>query len=196
MKKLFIFIVLFLTLANIYGQETVLGTYNCSYLDKKCGVAYSERAESYFIYISSGKNHDDMSVIVNNKDIQEFRDALTAARDKYVEWTKVAKENNVKSFNKYMDIEFPEVKIMWGNKSPQISLGAKPEPRFMVNDGEYRLLLFSGKKVAAFDNEYITEQAYWIFLSVDEINQLLKLISPETLNKKIESKAKTDALFH
>lgn len=194
MKKFFVVISLFFIVFTTYGQT--LGSYSCSFLDKECIVVYSSKVEGYFIQISSGKNHDNMNFLVDDKNMDKFRSALTEARNKYAEWIEVAKKNNVTKLDKEMDISFPKGTICWTTSEARFCFGVAPKPRFLVKEGNYSFLLFSGRKVTASDNEYIDEEAYWVFSSVSEVDELLELISPDALNKKKEQQQQTEDLFH
>lgn len=189
MKKIFILISLFLMFSTTYGQ--FLGYYPCSHFDSESAVSYSPVLNGYLIQISSGEKHELMYFLVDNNDIQKFRTALRETKKKYVEWTAVAKENNIEDYSQNMDISFPKGTVCWStNGDPHICSDVTPKPLFMAKNGEYRLLLFAGKKVTASDNENINEKAYWIFVSVREFEKFLYLVSPEALNKNRAKKAK------
>lgn len=193
MKKIIAALVLCIVSTLCFGQEKI-GTYHSNYFDKDFYVEYSEKTGNYYIQIAGETATKHCCFIV--KDIDNFRTSLSDAKDKYAEWIKVAKENNVKTMDKDMDIKFSKGTFAWCGREWYFNFYAVPKPRFLITStGDYLFLLFSGKEFSASDNQYITEKAYWAFSSVSEIEELLNLISQETLQRFLDSKAAKDDLF-
>lgn len=184
---------------SVNGQ-TKIGSYQSSYFtDKTYSVSYSvnENGEiQYWIDISGSTKYKLYNFMIEGKDIDKFRKSLNDFKQKYVEWKEVAKNNNISSLDKNMDIVFPFGTFMWvsGDKY-YFNFHAKPEPRFLIVDGKYLGILFSGKEFESSSNQYITEKAYWVFGSKEEIEELEYLISEENMNKIQEEKNKKDDLF-
>lgn len=192
MKKIIAALVLCIVSTLCFGQEKI-GTYH-SYFSGNFYVKYSEQTGVYYIQIMGETAIRDCYFIVT--DIDNFRTSLSDAKDKYAEWVKVAKENNVKATIKDMDIKFSKGAFAWYSRECYLNFYAVPKPRFLITStGDYRFLLFLGEEFSASDNQYITEKAYWAFSSVSEIEELLNLISQETLQKFLDSKATKDDLF-
>lgn len=193
MKKIIAALVLCIVSTLCFGQEEI-GTYHSNYFNRDCYVEYSEESSEYYIQIFGETKTTHCCFIV--KDIDNFRTSLSAAKDKYAEWVNVAKENNVKTMDKYMDIKFSKGIFAWYGRKWHLNFYAVPQPRFFItSDGDCLFLLFSGKEFTASDNRYITEKAYWVFSSVSEIEELLNLISQETLQKFLDNKSAKDDLF-
>ena len=195
MKKIIAALVLCIVSTLCFGQEKI-GTYHSNYFSAgpNFDVKYSEKTGEYYIQIVGGTTIKDCFFIV--EDIDNFRTSLSDAKDKYAEWVKVAKENNVKMMSKGMDIKFSKGVFAWYGMKWHFNFYAVPEPKFLITStGDYLFLLFAGKEFSASDNQYITETAYWVFSSVSEIEELLNLISQETLQKFLDSKATKDDLF-
>ena len=205
MKKYFIVLSLFFIFSVTYGQEQyVLGSYSCSYFNQDCSVAYfTSPLDVYLIQITSGTQiitrRSDLSMFfeVNNKNISNFYTALNDAKNKFAEWIKVAKNNNITDFEKTMDITFPNGNIVWKDQSRgYISFAVRPTPVFRVRYGQYRLELFFRREVTAAADESKNEQANWVFTSVGEVEELLKLLSPEALKEAKQKTDNLDNLFH
>lgn len=193
MKKIIAALVLCIVSTLCFGQEKI-GTYHSNYFDGDFYVKYSEETGEYCIQIIGETAIRDCYFIFN--DIDNFRTSLSDAKDKYAEWVKVAKENNVKTMSKDMDIKFSKGTFAWYSRKWHFNFYAVPKPRFLITStGDYLFLLFLGEEFSASDNQYITEKAYWAFSSVSGIEELLNLISQETLQKFLDSKATKDDLF-
>lgn len=176
---------------SAFSQETI-GKYSCS--EKQKNVKYSEDSEQYFIEISSGSGRDAY-FIIKNQDVPAFRKALSAAKVKYKEWVKVAKENNVTDLKKDIDIFFPTGSFAWLGSEWHFNFSAKPEAIFLITKGDYILVLFGGQKYTASDNRYIDEKAFWFFSSVKEIEELELLLTPEYLANYKSKKSNKEDLF-
>ena len=193
MKKIIAALVLCIVSTLCFGQEKI-GTYHSNYFDTNFYVRYSEKTGKYYIQIMGETAIKYCCFIV--EDIDNFRTSLSDAKDKYAEWVKVAKENNVKATIKDMDIKFSKGVFAWYDGEWHLNFDAVPKPRFLsTSTGDYNFLLFLGEEFSASDNQYITEKAYWAFSSVSEIEELLNLISQETLQKFLDSKEPKDDLF-
>lgn len=193
MKKIIVAFVLCIFSTLCFAQEKI-GTYHSNYFDKDFYVEYSEKSGEYYIQIVGETATKNCCFIV--KDIDNFRTSLSECKNKYAEWVNVAKENNVKTMDKKMDIKFSKGTFAWFGREWYFNFYAVPQPRFLITStGDYLFLLFSGKEFSASDNQYITEQAYWCFSSVSEIEELENLISEETLKKFLDNKAAKDDLF-
>lgn len=194
MKKIISLFVVFLTCSMCLAQEKI-GEYHSAYLNKDLYVEYSDKSNEYYIQIVGETMTRHCCFIV--KDVENFRTSLLECKNKYAEWAKVAKENNVKTMDKDMDIKFSKGSFAWYYGGDwHFNFYATPKPRFLItSDNNYLFLLFSGNEFTASDNQYIKESAYWVFASVSEIEELLNLISPETLQKFLDNKAAKDDLF-
>ena len=194
MKKILMALMLCLVSICGFGQKTI-GTYHNNYFDKDCYVQYSEKTNKYYIQIVGETKTRDCNFAV--EDLDNFRVSLTEAKNKYVEWVKVAKENNVTKMIKNMNIVFSKGTFSWYETKWYFNFYAIPEPRFLItSDGDCLLLLFCGKEFKSSSNEYITENAYWVFSSVAEIEELENLISEETLKKFKENKEQNDTTYY
>lgn len=196
MKKIAIALMLCIISIACFAQKKI-GTYTSSYFDHSYDVEYSTKTKDYYIQIQGLMPSQKIYFILESSKVDEFRKALADAKEKYEEWSKVAKENNVSKFRKKMDISFPNGSVAWLGSEWRFCLYAKPKPSFVVtNDGLCTLSLFSDNKFAASDNQYITVEAYWAFGSADDIEELDSLLDESIINKLKENEAKTEDLFH
>jgi hypothetical protein len=181
------------------AKPTIIGTYD-TYLTKNSKVICD--GDYYYLELCRGKQ-SPCTLAVHVRNIDAFRTSLNQAKTKYIEWAKVAKENNVTLYVKRMEICFPNCYFSWVYCNEcYVNGNAIPEPTFMVKNGNYFLSMFAGKEFKSHTNRYITEEAYWVFSSIEQIEAFERLISQEMLSKVIEEKEnarieheKTDNLF-
>lgn len=202
MKRIIILFILFFPI-TAYTQE-VFATYEMSYFN--CGkTTYEMLAEIKNdkidkIYIE-GSSFDASTkktvLIIEGAHISKFGDYLKAAKDKYIEWTKTAIDNNVKDLNKVIPLE-SQVKYMVGfiygdwNFARNVNL----QSRFRVSDGFHLLILDTGK-LTSMTNEYIQNDGFVIvFNNIKEIDYLLNKISKENLDKVANDKVNKESLFN
>ena len=54
------------------------------------------------------------------ENIQNFIDALNVCKTKYIEWSEVAKSNNITDFRKPINVKFPDVQMEGGLATKRI----------------------------------------------------------------------------
>lgn len=179
------------------NAEKVVATYSLSYFNKTYDIEASEiKNDKFSVYIGVSAEHSSTEAMieVESGKLVEFKQALLQMRDKYVEWSKVAKENNVKDMSKEMDISFPSTTICWKGSKWFFSFGQRLTPRFLILD-DGRFVVTFVKKVTASSNEYIDEKIYWVFSDPKEIDELISNLDIEKIKSKLQEKEKAADLF-
>jgi len=177
--------------------EKVVATYTLSYFEKEYEIEASEiKNDKFTIYIQvSAENSSTRAMIgVESDKIAEFIQSLQQMKDKYVEWFKVAKENNVKELTKEMDISFPSTTICWKGTEWYFSFGQRLIPKYIILDSGKNVVTFVNK-VTASSNEYIDETTYWVFSDSKEIDDLIAALNVEKIKSKLLEKVKAADLF-
>ncbi len=197
MKKLFLLTLLALVSISVSAQE-VVGHYTSAYFKKDFEImAYNKDSElKLYIQVMGEREHHNVVLIIDGENsINSFISSLTSIRDKYAEWSKVAKDNNVGKYSKNFDITFNKFKVAWYYGSEwEFDYYEKPTPKFMITeDGDVLMVVYS--EATASDNEYITEEYYFVLASINEFNELIDKIQPSVLKSKLEEKAVPDELF-
>lgn len=196
MKKIVLFIV-FALFAITAHAEKVVGTYTMGGMSKDIEAAFDSKGELnvYVEVLGEYKNDKVMIRISGEKDLNLFISKLKYCKEKYVEWSKVAKDNNVKDYTKEFDATFPNVEIYWlGSKWYSTYKRNHLKPLFMVgSDGD--ATLGAGGKAKHWDNEYIDQQWYLILISASEFDGLINALSPEKIKSELNKNENADALF-
>lgn len=162
MSKSALFNILLICLVNICFSQKSIGTYSLSYFNKQYEIEASEiKNEKFSIYIQVGvqKDYTKAMIEVKNSDLEDFNQFLLQMKDKYVEWSDVAKKNDVKDMTKEMDFKSPSVTICWSSSKWWFSYGHKLQPSFLILDNG-KMVVSIYKKATASSNQYIDEKIY------------------------------------
>lgn len=196
MKKILLLMALMMSSAFAFAEQ-VVGSYTMggspreieAFIDKK-GVL------KVFIEIEGEYRHDKVMIKIDGEsDLNRFVSQLKYCKGKFIEWKKVAQENNVTDYRKKLDVIFPKVEIWWlGNEWYSSYKRGFIEPLFLVgSDGD--AVLVAGGKAKDWDNEYIDQKWYLIFMSESEIDSLIEALNPTKIKEALNQTSNNDALF-
>ena len=197
MKKIILVLCLLTLILPIKAQQKV-GEYTNSYVSKTFSIEAVEKnnkIEVVYIGISTDHKSRPAYIIVKGEDLELFKTALELARDKFSEWKKVAKENNITEMSKEMSINFPKVTVAWHGTKWWFSFGNKINFRFLIlDDGE--MVAHWTSKVTSSSNRYIEEYIYFAFANEEDFNGIInQLDGQRILNELFKNKNKSE-LFH
>ena len=197
MKKIILVLCLLTFILPITAQQKV-GEYTNSYVSKTFSIEAVEKnnkIEVVYIGISTDHKSRPAYIIVKGEDLELFKTALELARDKFSEWKKVAKENNITEMSKEMSINFPKVTVAWHGTKWWFSFGNKINFRFLIlDDGE--MVAHWTSKVTSSSNRYIEEYIYFAFANEEDFNGIInQLDGQRILNELFKNKNKSE-LFH
>lgn len=184
--------------ANTFAEQKV-GSYNV--LDRSLDVEASINDKgqlNVYVGILGEYTHTNIMLGIKGEDnIKSFAYSLREMKAKYNEWKGVARANGVTDYSKEMDIPFPNVEIYWKGSSKWYSTFSRNfiKMMFLVSD-DGSASVGCGGEAEDWDNEYITEQWYFLFTSADEIEGLIKVLDVEKIKNKLSSKQNTDDLFN
>lgn len=193
-----VLLIMILIGAQLLNAQGVVGSYNLSFFDKDFVVKTSSlKGKKYSIFFEvKGEQSSDVSINIDNKDLNKFKKSLINIRDKYQEWSNTATENNVTSMNKLMDIKMPLVSTMWHTPSKiYFSVRNDLNPVFSVQENGNHVVIIA-KKVASSMNRYISETFYWVFSSTSEIDELLSLLDENKLKETAKGVSELNNLFN
>jgi len=201
MKNLITFITLCLftiTTVESYAQEKFT-TYDNSYFGKTYDIKLSlEQEDLYIDAMPLDELYDKGGIRIKKNQHQDFLNAIAEAKTKYKEWVKTAKENNVREFNKSMNIK-SEVGgyFLYGSEWKfQLSVILTFDFQILENEGEltYLLIIRTGELKSS-SNEHLKVDGFLlVFSSVNEIDAFTNKISRQKINAFI-AKPKEKDLF-
>lgn len=193
----------FLTLISIkINAQEKFTTYDNTYSGKKYEIQISSKdKDKYSIYIdamSLDKTHEKGGIKIDEKQHQDFINAIADAKIKYEEWVKTAKENDIKELSKTMTIGSKAGGyFLYGSKwNFQFLLNLKFDFKIIEIKGEVKyLLLIKTGELQSSSNQYMTVDGFvLIFTSSKEIDEFLNVISLGNVTEFL-NKPKKEALF-
>lgn len=193
MKNQFLTIALFLLSFTSFSQYAI---YNDPLYKGELEITLEDYRKGYLMCFEVYNEDMSKSVYAVKQDNhQEFMDILMEIGAKYEEWTKVAKDNNVKELMK--DIKhkplWVSVYFRYGNS---VHRGFDDiQAKFMVDEEGYVLVLTAGSTQSN-SNQFIQNDFSLIsFRSKEDFDTFLSLISVERAQKEL-AKPKAVDLFN
>lgn len=116
MKTKFTIFTLLILVSSILKAQEVIDNYTMSYFNKNYDIEASMGKNGDFtvyIQVSAERVSTKANYMIKSDRLHEFKEALLFTRDKYVEWAKIAKDNNVTDMTKNIDAKFPNIDIAW-----------------------------------------------------------------------------------
>src|SRR5680860_96209 len=200
MKNLITFITLCLltiiTVEESYAQEKFTA-YDNTYIGKTFDINLSlEEEELYIDAMSLDELYDKGGIRISKKQHQDFLNAIAEAKTKYIEWVKIAKENNVKTFNKSMNIKSVVGSyFLYGSEwKSQLIVNLAFDFQILEDEGELTyLLIIRTDELKASSNEHLKVDGFLlVFSSVNEIDAFTNEISRQKINAFIPKPKEKD----
>ncbi|MCY1660331.1 hypothetical protein [Chryseobacterium sp. SL1] len=197
MKKKFTIFTLLLLFSSMINAQEVIDNYTMSYFNKKYDIEASmEKNGDFTVYIqvSAERVSTKANYMIKSSRLNEFKEALIFTRDKYSEWAKIAKENNVTDMTKSIDAKFPNIDIAWLGSKWFFSFSQKLSPTFMILKNGQIVVSFLNKNTAS-SNQYIDETTYWVFNDVKEFDEVIQKLDYDKIKGKLEKLENKADLF-
>lgn len=197
MNKKFTILTLSLLFSSMISAQEVIDNYTMSYFNKNYEIEASTGKNNNFtiyIQVNAERSKTKANYMIKSDKLNEFKEALILTKDKYVEWTKVAKENNVTDMSKDIDIKFPNIDIAWLGTKWFFSFGKKLSPKFMILKNGQNIVSFVNKNTAS-SNQYIDETTYWVFADVKEFEEFILKLDFDKIKVKLEKSENKAELF-
>ncbi len=196
MKKV-LFTLCFLIVFIYSNAEQTVGSYVNSYFSNKEytieAAQKNGKLQSVYIGIESD-NSKSTFISVDGDDLELFKTALELSRDKFLEWVKIAKENNVTEMRKELGIKFPKVTIAWYGTKWWFSFGERINLKFVILDDGKMIATWS-PKVTSSSNRYIDKQIYFVFADAEDFNSLISQLNPERILSELLNTKNNEELF-
>lgn len=196
--------VMMLICAVSLNAQELLGTYKSSYFsgENEFTVEYSIENGSLYLAGAGETPNSKSGLIINKNQRSTFISNLTEIQKKYNEWVNIAKSNNVNDISKDFVIVDQNFKGYWLSYSRDwhFDSSVKPTYKFRVlesknGDIKYLIIINSGELESS-SNRYMTyDQVLIVFSSSEEIQNLINLISDESIENLKNKQTSTDSLF-
>ena len=196
------FLLLLLIASNGFAQDSFTKyymTYGQGYYD----IEISQKSvKDYTLYIY-GKSYDKLGgeggISLDSKKHQLFLESLKIAKEKYIEWSEIAKTNNVKGFNKDVNTRCnASAYFDYANKW-HFDYSTPLKFYFLVTEGEdiepTNVLFIATGELKSSSNEYIDHDGFvFVFMNLEELTEFEEKISLKSVTAFIEG-PKPEDLF-
>lgn len=196
MKKLNL-IILFVSLFTIVtnAQETV-DSFSNAYWNKDLTIEASlenNNIKSVYLQVEA-KDAKSAYISIDGKNVETFKASLKLVRDKYLNWIKVAKDNNITDMDKEFDISFPRATVVWSGSKWWFSFNNRIRMIFLILDNGKMIALWN-PKVTSSSNKYIDETIYFVFSCEEDFNELISKLDSQAILDKLTAKKNNEDLF-
>lgn len=199
MKRFLSLVAAFIAISTttMSAQQNV-GEYTNSYFSKTFSIEAGEennKITSVYIGVQTDLDFRKAYITVKADKLELFKTALELARDKFSEWKKIAKDNNITKMSKEMCIDFPEVAVAWYSTKWWFSFDNKINLAFLIlDDGE--MVAAWAPKVTASSNHYIDQQIYFAFANEKDFDSIINQLNGQKILNKLLSAKNNSNLFH
>lgn len=198
MKRLLL--IAFAIIAFVGNAFETIGTYSVwnGLISYKVDVSSlkADSTFSYMIQVGGFKSfNEDVYLELNSADVDKFISAMQMAKSKFNEWKEITKDNNLKDVFKQMNIDLPEMCLVWKGSRWFRSKAFILSPHFNVgNNLDYCTLSLFGIAVSR-DNKYISKKYQVVFLNSTEVDGLLYLLNNGNVYGQLRKKAEQQNLL-
>lgn len=196
MKKITLLLLLLSAAAS--NAQKKIDQYSSGYFEKNYDIEASlDKKEGFKVYIAlaAESTSTEARIMLKSKDINSFITALTETKNKYMEWSKVAKENNVDDLSKEIDVKFPNIDIAWYGSKWFFSFNQKLKPRFSILSDGRHVVTFYNNNVSS-SNQFIKESTYWVFSDEKEFDEIISKINYDAVKGKLDAEESKKDLFN
>ena len=188
----------FFTITCASYADEVVGHYSMSYFGKENLKIKANKPEdnafTFYIQIAGEYEDDEVYMSVNSQNLDTFRNSLKTIRDKYVEWSKVAVDNNITNMSKEFPCQLSNISYAWYSTQWWFSYTTNITPLFIVmEDGQKIVLAY--KEVVSRSNQYVDQKAYLVFKTVAEIEALINATNPTIVYDYYKKQTSKQDLF-
>lgn len=188
-----ILLTLFVGLLSLTVSAQYVASYNNSLEGKEHSIVTDEQGKYLHISVPGRYTTDIVSFMIATKDIPAFYEGMSSIYNKYLEWDKVAKDNNVTDMRKEFDIPLPKITLAWKSSDYFFEYKHTLKPAFVVLEDGVSYCVMSGKGVCS-TNRYI-DQEYYFVVGGDDFKEFVEAIKPETIAAGKAENKKIDDLF-
>lgn len=195
-KRQLILIVLLFAAFTCRAQQKVGEFYNSCFKKNYDIEAVEKNGKLQKVYIEvEAESAKRACIVVSAEDIELFKHSLGSVRDKYVEWSKVAADNNVTKMIKEFKIVFPRVSVAWLGSKWWFAFDRTVNMKFAIFDDGKTVATWM-PTVTASSNEYIDETIYFGFTDAADFNNLIELLDQDKILSKLMKTRTNEDLFN
>lgn len=175
--------------------QLTVGTYPCARLDKDYTVKAAGDGSFWIATSTREKRETDCGIILKKTVVDQFREALTAAKAKYVEWSAIAADSSVQDVTKEMPVKFPRVGCYFYYGDIQFAFGQRIAAAFSLDNGKPGMLIWSGRLTSATNQFMHNDGIFMVFSNTEEIDALYALLDATKAEQILKAKQSQEDLF-
>lgn len=199
MKKVLLLLFALLATSNVFAEKKV-SEYNSSYFEKTYDIESTDVKNgsfTYYIYCESKDDyHKTVGFSLKSSEIPNFVKNLQVIKEKFAEWTQVAKDNKVTDYDKAFDVSFKSVRCFFLYGKDWHFTSTRFKPYFKVTNESKYLAVFNVGELTASDNQFMDVDGFMIvFQDGNEIDEFIQAIDPSHALESSDTERKKDVLF-
>ena len=152
-------------------------------------VIFNKNKPKYYGFYCPSREVGKQEIWIKADKINKFRTAMYEAKVKYVEWSRVAEDNNVGEYDKEIPVKFPNVTYVWGAGDSFFS-DSQFKLRFHRAEGLNFAMLVT--RVVSDTNRFIDARFSFSLLCEEEFDTFLKVFSSANIEKVLSENANFD----
>lgn len=197
MKKFIMALVCLMTMVLSVNAEKKVSEYSQSYFGKCFDIeasAVKNGSFTFFINCLSAEDNstDRCGFTLESDRVEDFINTIKSVKEKFVEWEKTARDNNITDFDKHFDVKFKSVigYFQYGKSYHFSKFTFKPY--FKVTSTGSCVAVFKSGELTASDNRFIDyDGIYLTFTSASEFDDFINALDiNKVLNKENVEKTK------
>lgn len=190
MKKLLLPLILFF--GTVSGQMKV-GEYHLSAYGKSYPIEVNDKRFILVEVPTADKLSDKVVLHISPTKARIFKEEMEEAKQKYIEWLKVADANNVSNVKKKIKVNL-QSDVLFQYSKNQLATNVTIEPYFLVNDHGKSLVFTNKYELVSRSNQFIKSDGFLLIFSdpgeVDEFLSQLDIPKAERLYLENKSNRK------
>lgn len=194
MKRVLLF--LLLTFSFITFSQEKFKAYDLSYFEKTYDISIANsKSISYYIDVPAIENQS-VTLIVKEKEVDNFIKTLNYFKSKYGEWVSLANENNITELDKTIDNTIKVESAFLYGRSWNFDFNTIVEARFKIVNGKHLLILQNKHKLKSSSNRYIESKGFLlVFANISEIENFISNFSISDAQDYFDAKNSKEEMF-
>ena len=201
MKKILFSIIALLSVITTANAQELIGYYNNRFTTGQTKFKVQLLMDGidgkdYVMVEVLTTDADEAHLLIDIDKLEATKKSIKDIKEKYVEWSATARQNNIKDMNGKMPINLVMPKVAWKTNKWWFANGFKWNlpPYFIVKDGT-KYYAYISQEVSSRSNEYVTSKINLIFTSVNDFDSLLNVLNVEKIKGMVDKSKSQKQLF-
>lgn len=188
MRKILTLFLLLATTALVSRADfRKVATFQDNYGTHEVGVTVTSDGSWYCLVDFDTDSDAQVSLVYSPGQIEALQQFFKDLKAKYLDWVKVARDNNVKKILKRVPLQSPTAVAMWVNSSGEVSYTTDTvvfEPLFQnSDDAGTKFQVFNAVGIEDKDNSSYRNTVHMNFQNAMQIQSLINALNPSRLRE-------------